>query len=180
MNKIQMLMRRRKWERYAEKGKLHTMDDADILAYPLVLRDPEGEPYDEGDIGGMPEAQLLMLKREQLRRLAIPSMKRTPRIAPEKRSYTVYLLTDGLAVRIGSTSGSMQTHLKEIQRGNPRKLTVLANQGTLTWTQAKKVKGLLRANQAHKRVGAGWYDMTRGEIAAASLLLETDNQEDSP
>lgn len=172
MDKIQMQMRRQKWKKYADRGELHKMSDVDVLAYPMVLLDADDVPYDESDMSGMPEAQLIAVKRDQLRRLAIPRMGRKPRIAPERRSYTVYLVSDGLGVRIGSTAGQMQTHLKEIQKGNPRKLTVLVEKGGMSWTQANKEKGILRSKVKHKEISQGWFDMTQDEVRAASLLLD--------
>jgi hypothetical protein len=69
----------------------------------------------------------------------------------------VYAITDGLAVKVGTTDGHPEERLRDLQTGNSRKLRLLAHSGHLT------------EKQAHAKL---WRHRVNGEWFATEAVLE--------
>jgi len=76
-------------------------------------------------------------------------------------SNIVYVITDGLFTKIGITNSSTAKRLKQLQTGNPNKLTV---EKEITTMHADDIEKRLHIKYSDKRMCGEWFNLSPKEI----------------
>lgn len=88
----------------------------------------------------------------------------------KKPKYFVYFVSDGTAVKIGKTTGTVDGRVKELQTGNPRKISVLFAIPVKTESGAYDIENHFHLAFQDYRLSGEWFDIA--DILTRDLLTD--------
>lgn len=87
-------------------------------------------------------------------------------ILVENMKYCVYFISDGEFIKIG-VAASLPNRIKQLQTGNPRKLSAMFIIETETQREALKIENDLHKYFSEKQCVGEWFNITESDIKRA-------------